>query len=377
MRWRIRFANRRHRNRRAPAYGRTDAVIVILKQSLGPSQPAVGPATAIPTLRSWIGAASGWDIARVGLRYTAPEGFGSEVPELDTHRMPGGLYVVATPIGNLEDISERARTVMRNVDAVLAEDTRRTRVLLERHAISTPVRAFHEHNEREQTPRIVARMREGQRYALVSDAGTPLVSDPGFVLVRAARSHDVPVHCVPGPSAVTAALSVAGLPTDRFTFEGFLPTRRPRRLRVLEALANETRTMVFYEVPHRVVDSLSDLLLVFGGEREAVVARELTKRFESVVCGSLDRLVTDVRDGAIPARGEFVVIVRGGASRAAGADATDALLEAMLQEGVAVRQAAAIASRLTGRSRNALYRRALALASDHSDAIVAGSRPQP
>ena len=154
----------------------------------------------------------GRGIAPAGLRYTAPGWFGSEVPELDTHRMPGGLYVVATPIGNLEDISGRACTVMREVNAVLAEDTRRTRVLLERYAISTPVRAFHEHNEREQTPRMVARMLEGQRFALVSDAGTPLVSDPGFVLVRAARSHDVPVHCVPGPSAVTAALSVAGLP---------------------------------------------------------------------------------------------------------------------------------------------------------------------
>ena len=281
---------------------------------------------------------------------------------MDTHRIPGGLYVVATPIGNLEDISGRACTVMRDVDAVLAEDTRRTRVLLERHAISTPVRAFHEHNEREQTPRMVARMLEGQRFALVCDAGTPLVSDPGFVLVRAARSHDVPVHCVPGPSAVTAALSVAGLPTERFTFEGFLPARRSRRLRVLEALANETRTMVFYEVPHRMVESLSDLLAVFGGGREAAISRELTKRFESTVCGSLERLVVDARSGAIPARGEFVVIVRGGASRATGADAADSMLEAMLEEGVAVRQAAAIAARLSGRPRNALYRRALALA---------------
>lgn len=283
---------------------------------------------------------------------------------MDAHGMLDGLYVVATPIGNLDDISGRAITVMREVDVVLAEDTRRTRVLLQRHAIPTPVRAFHDHNEREETPRIIARLLEGQRFALVSDAGTPVVSDPGFVLVRAARSHGVPVYCVPGPSAVTAALSVAGLPTDRFTFEGFLPARRPRRLRVLGALANEARTMVFYEVPHRMLNSLNDLLAVFGGEREAVIARELTKRFESVVCGSLDRLLVDARNGAIPARGEFVFVVRGSASRAEGDGTTDAMLEAMLEEGVSVRQAAAIAARLTGRSRNALYRRALALAAD-------------
>ena len=138
-----------------------------------------------------------------------------------THETHGVLYVVATPIGNLDDLSGRACTVLREADTVLAEDTRRTRVLFDRYAIPTPTRAFHEHNEREETPRILAWLLEGRRFALVSDAGTPLVSDPGYVLVREARSHDVPVHCVPGPSAVTAALSVSGLPTDRFTFEGF------------------------------------------------------------------------------------------------------------------------------------------------------------
>ena len=281
-----------------------------------------------------------------------------------THGMLGALYVVATPIGNLEDFSARACTVLRDADAVLAEDTRRTRVLLERFSIPTPIRAIHEHNERRETPRLVARMLEGERLALVSDAGTPLVSDPGYVLVRAARSHDVPVYCVPGPSAVIAALSIAGLPTDRFTFEGFLPARRTRRRRALEMLEKEVRTMVFYEAPHRLENALSDCCDVFGGEREAAIARELTKRFESVASGPLAHLLDDVRSRRIPSRGEIVVVVRGSPAAEAEDDATDTMLGAMLDEGVAVRRVAAIAARLTGRSRNALYRRALALAAE-------------
>lgn len=277
----------------------------------------------------------------------------------ETH---GALYVVATPIGNLDDLSPRACTVLREVDAVLAEDTRRTRKLFDRHAIATPARAFHEHNERAETPRILSRLQEGERLALVCDAGTPLVSDPGFVLVREARSHHVPVYCVPGPSAVTAALSVSGLPTDRFTFEGFLPSRRARRLSVLGALAAEKRTMVFYEAPHRIADALADLCAVFGDDREAVVARELTKRFESVATGRLDELLEQTRIGAIPARGEMVVVVRGGLTEAADGSMTDSILQAMLDEGVTVRQTAAVAARLTGRARNVLYRRTLELA---------------
>ena len=276
----------------------------------------------------------------------------------ETH---GALYVVATPIGNLDDLSARACTVLREVDAVLAEDTRRARKLFDRYAIATPTRAFHEHNEREETPRILSRLLEGERLALVCDAGTPLVSDPGFVLVREARSNHVPVHCVPGPSAVTAALSVSGLPTDRFTFEGFLPARRSRRLRVLGTLAGEKRTMVFYEAPHRIVDALGDLCAAFGNDREAVIARELTKRFESVSTGRLDDLLDRARAGGIPARGEIVVVVHGCTTETVDEDMTDSILRAMLDEGVTVRQVAAVAARLTGRSRNVLYRRALEL----------------
>ena len=291
----------------------------------------------------------------------------AETPDLAAHGTHGVLYVVATPIGNLDDLSGRARTVLREVDTVLAEDTRRTRTLFDRHAIPTPTRAFHQHNEHEETPRVIARLLEGKRFALVSDAGTPLVSDPGYVLVREAHSHHVPVHCVPGPSAVTAALSVSGLPTDRFAFEGFLPPRRSRRQRVLEALATETRTMVFYEAPHRIEDALADLCAVFGDDREAVIARELTKRFESVSAGRLDHLLVQVRVDRIPARGEIVVVVRGSAPATADEDTTDAMLHAMLDEGVAVRQATAVAARLTGRSRNVLYRRALALAAARAE----------
>ena len=286
----------------------------------------------------------------------------AETSDLAAHGTHGVLYVVATPIGNLDDLSGRACTVLRMVDAVLAEDTRRARKLFDHYAIPTPTRAFHEHNEREETPRILTRLLEGKRFALICDAGTPLVSDPGYVLVREARLQHVPVHCVPGPSAVTAAISVSGLPTDRFTFEGFLPARHSRRLHVLGMLARETRTMVFYEAPHRIVDALADLRMAFGDDREAVIARELTKRFESVVAGRLDDLLTQARIGRIPARGEFVVMVRGSAAASADEDATDAMLRAMLDEGVAVRQTASVAARLTGRSRNALYRRALALA---------------
>ena len=273
----------------------------------------------------------------------------------------GVLYVVATPIGNLDDLSGRACTVLREVDTVLAEDTRRTRKLFHRHAIPTPTRPFHEHNEREQTSRVLARLLEGKRFALVSDAGTPLVSDPGYVLVREARAHGVAVHCVPGPCAVTAALSVSGLPTDRFAFEGFLPARHSRRLHALGKLAHETRTMVFYEAPHRIVDALADFCAAFGEDREAVIARELTKRFESVVRGRFGDLLAQARDGRIPARGEIVVVVCGSEVSPDDEEATDAMLRAMLDEGVAVKQTAAVAARLTGRPRNLLYRRALAL----------------
>ena len=330
---------------------------------MGPTRPSPGGGRRRDILCSTS------PVDAVPVRYTLPAAAtlrpGSimvETPDLAEHEAHGLLYVVATPIGNLDDLSGRACTVLREVDTVLAEDTRRTRTLFERYAISTPTRAFHEHNERERTPGILAQLLEGKRFALVSDAGTPLVSDPGYVLVREARSHDVPVHCVPGPSAVIAALSISGLPTGRFTFEGFLPARPSRRVRVLEMLEREARTMVFYEAPHRIVEVLADLLAVFGNDREAVVAREITKRFESVYAGRLGHLLAQARCGRLPARGEMVLMVRGSSPAPADDEATDAVLRAMLDEGVAVKKTAAAAARLTGRSRNVLYRRALELA---------------
>ncbi|HRO28513.1 MAG TPA: 16S rRNA (cytidine(1402)-2'-O)-methyltransferase, partial [Luteimonas sp.] len=197
----------------------------------------------------------------------------------------GVLHVVATPIGNLGDLSPRAQAVLGAVDAICAEDTRHTRHLLAQFGIATPLLALHEHNEGEVVQRLVARLLAGESLALVSDAGTPLVSDPGFRLVRAAREAGVRVSPVPGPSALVAALSVAGLPSDRFAFEGFLPAKASARRERLLALAGEPRTLIFYESSHRIGDMLADAAAAFGGERRAVLARELTKLFETVLDG--------------------------------------------------------------------------------------------
>jgi len=218
--------------------------------------------------------------------------------------MPGTLFVVATPIGNLEDITLRAIRVLRNVNLVAAEDTRRTRTLLQHYDIHTPVTSLHEHNEQEKSPELLARLGAGESIALVSDAGTPLVSDPGFVLVREALAAGVRVEAVPGASAVMAALSVSGLPLESFAFLSFAPSRRAPRRRWLENLKGEPRTIVFFETPHRIGDTLADIAEVLG-DRWVVVARELTKVHESVYRGWASELVG--RD--IPARGEFVIMV--------------------------------------------------------------------
>jgi len=222
-----------------------------------------------------------------------------------------GLYVVATPIGNLEDMTFRGVRVLKEAELVVAEDTRHSRLLLEHYSISTPMQALHEHNEAEVAQGIIERIAGGAAIALISDAGTPLISDPGYRLVSAARNAGVGVYTVPGPSAVTAALSVAGLPTDRFVFEGFLPARAEARKKKLLSLAGETRTLVFFESSHRVEASIADMAEAFGPGRLAALCRELTKKFETVVKASL----TDIR-GLLAAdanqkRGEFVVVVAG------------------------------------------------------------------
>jgi 16S rRNA (cytidine1402-2'-O)-methyltransferase len=274
---------------------------------------------------------------------------------------PGTLYVVATPIGNLGDLAPRAQQVLASVDAILAEDTRHTRRLTERFAIATPLEAFHEHNEAERAAALVERLQRGAALALVSDAGTPLLSDPGFALVRAARAAGLPVVAVPGPCAAIAALSIAGLPTDRFCFEGFLPARGAARRARLAALAGEPRTLVLYEAPHRLAETLADLAGSFGAERPAVLARELTKLHEAVHGPTLGALLAWCAADPHAASGEVVLVV-GGAPTAADGGAAEAerVLTLLLAE-LPLKQAVALAVAITGAPRNALYQRALEL----------------
>ncbi|RRN58820.1 16S rRNA (cytidine(1402)-2'-O)-methyltransferase [Pseudoxanthomonas sp. SGNA-20] len=265
------------------------------------------------------------------------------------------LHVVATPIGNLGDLSPRAQQVLREVAAICAEDTRRSGQLLAHFGISTPLVALHEHNEPQMAERLVARLLAGESLALVSDAGTPLVSDPGFRLVRAARAAGVKVSPVPGPSALIAALSVAGLPSDRFAFEGFLPAKASARRERLAALAGEPRTLVFYESSHRIEESLADLRQAFGEERPAVLARELTKLFETVLDGTLAELHRRVQDDPDQRKGEFVLVVQG-----VGEDADARLAEGRRVHAILARQlppstAAKLAAEITGAPRKALY----------------------
>ena len=265
------------------------------------------------------------------------------------------LHVVATPIGNLGDLSPRAQQVLRDVAAICAEDTRRSGQLLAHFGISTPLLALHEHNEQQMAERLVARLLAGESLALVSDAGTPLVSDPGYRLVRAAREAGVRVSPVPGPSALVAALSVAGLPSDRFAFEGFLPAKASARRERLAELAGEPRTLVFYESSHRIEESLGDLRQAFGEERPAVLARELTKLFETVLDGTLAELHRRVQDDADQRKGEFVLVVQG-----VGEDADARLAEGRRVHAILARQlppsaAAKLAAEITGAPRKALY----------------------
>lgn len=218
------------------------------------------------------------------------------------------LYVVATPIGNLEDITLRALRVLREVDLIAAEDTRHTRKLLARYDIDTPVTSYHENNERTKADALARRLEAGESIALVSDAGTPTISDPGYHLIRAAAWKGVPVTPVPGVSAAVAALSVSGLATDRFVFQGFLPARQSRRREALRQLQGEERTLVFYEAPHRIRESLADMREVLG-DREALVGRELTKVHEELRRGTLSRLTAGLEEA--PARGEFAIVVAG------------------------------------------------------------------
>ncbi len=275
---------------------------------------------------------------------------------------PGVLYIVATPIGNLEDVSYRALRILREVDLIAAEDTRHSRSLFERYGITTRVQAFHQHNERTQTSKLIARLRAGAHVALISDAGTPLVSDPGAALVRAARESEIPVVPIPGACAAVAALSAAGFSADRFVFEGFLPARATARRALLQALREEVRTLIFYEAPHRICQSVAAMAEILGPQRQALLARELTKQFETLYGASLGELSAWLQGRRVPARGEFVVVVEGAPPhRPTAPTGEDERVLEILLEVLPLKSAVQLASRITGARRQRLYRRALEL----------------
>jgi 16S rRNA (cytidine1402-2'-O)-methyltransferase len=271
----------------------------------------------------------------------------------------GILYVVATPLGNLRDISARAVEVLGQVDLIACEDTRHTAGLLAIHSISRPLVSYFEHNEDARTPELTEKLRQGATIALVTDAGTPAISDPGYRLVRAALEAGCIVRSVPGPSAVTAALSIAGLPTDRFAFEGFLPARAGAKKGRITELRRESRTMVFYEAARRLHETLEEMSAQFGPGREAAVVREATKLFEEVVRGTLGELAERWKDS--PPKGEITLVVAGTAQeRGAGvSDAAGLTVADLTAAGLEPRQAAKLLARLQGRSSREVYQEAV------------------
>ena len=272
--------------------------------------------------------------------------------------MSGTLFVVATPIGNLEDLSPRARQTLAEVDLVAAEDTRHTGRLLSHLGVKTRQIALHEHNEARAAQSLIEQLLAGKSVALVSDAGTPLVSDPGYRLLREAHANGITVSPVPGPCAVTAALSVSGLPTDRFGFEGFPPARPAARRKWLQARASDSRTLVYFEAVHRIAATLADMAAAFGADREAFLGRELSKLHEQCRRTTLGQLLDDVGNGTIVSKGEFVIAVHGADDEPSSTVDAGRLLEE-LAEALPAKKAAAIAARVTGEKRNALYRRLL------------------
>jgi len=275
----------------------------------------------------------------------------------------GILYVVGLPIGNPRDISERALEVLAQADLIACEDTRRTGRILTAHSIRTPTTSFFEHNEQRRTPAIIERLRAGANVALVTDAGTPAISDPGYRLVRAAHEAGIGVVAVPGASAAIAALSIAGIPTDRFVFEGFLPAKAGARRSALGRLAREGRTMVFFEAARRLEETLREMAVVFGADRVAAVVRELTKTHEETVRGTLTQLAD--RFVRQPPLGEITLVVAGtGAAAEPRGETVPALdetrtVEVLCEAGLSLKQAAAAVANLTGRSRREIYQNAI------------------
>ncbi len=267
-----------------------------------------------------------------------------------------GLYVVATPIGNLEDISFRAVRILTEATLVAAEDTRHSRVLLSHYNITTPMQALHDFNEAQAVNNILDRLNNGEAIALISDAGTPLISDPGYRLIKATREAGLPIHVIPGPSALTAALSIAGIATDRFAFEGFLPSKAVARKKKLESLCRESRTQVFFESSHRIEAAVNDLCETFGNDRLAAVCRELTKKFETVLRAPLGELATALAADKNQTRGEFVIVVEGYEGSLDEAMGNALQMATALAEFLPVSQAARVAAKLNNVSRRELYR---------------------
>ncbi|MEQ1410274.1 16S rRNA (cytidine(1402)-2'-O)-methyltransferase [Acinetobacter indicus] len=281
--------------------------------------------------------------------------------------MSAQLFVVATPIGHLDDMTYRAIDVLKSVNIIAAEDTRTSAQLLKHYNISTPLTACHEHNESNKIDILVQRLLNGENMALISDAGTPLISDPGFKLVRAAQEHNIRVIPVPGACAAIAALSAVGLPSDRFSFEGFLPSKQSQRILSLEKLKDQTATLIFYEAPHRILDSVKDMASIFGAERPVGFAREITKTFETIKKMTLGELVRFIEADHHQQKGEIVLVVGGAtAEKDLEQEKLDQLLTRLLQD-LSVKAASQLAADLTGIKKKVAYQRALDLSQNRDD----------
>ena len=272
--------------------------------------------------------------------------------------MSGSLYIVATPIGNLSDISERAIEVLKQCDLIAAEDTRHSKNLLWRFNIKTKGKAYHEHNESQLTSQLIQQIIDGKFIALISDAGTPLINDPGYKLVTAAYYNRIKVIPIPGPSAVITALSASGLPTNRFIFEGYLSAKKEARKKFLQQLISESRTLVFYEAPHRILETIQDMQDVFGSERRVTIARELTKKHEQIVLDSLSAVNKKLINEEIKIKGEFVVIVEGAQEKSV-SDVEVLRVNQILSEKLSPKDAAGLTSKITGKKKNEVYQMAL------------------
>ncbi|UZK03030.1 16S rRNA (cytidine(1402)-2'-O)-methyltransferase [Venatoribacter cucullus] len=277
----------------------------------------------------------------------------------DSRTQAGTLYIVATPIGNLSDLTVRAQQVLASVDVIACEDTRHTSKLLQHLGLHKPLLSVHEHNERDRIEQVAQLLRKGQSMALVSDAGTPLISDPGYPLVQGLRQLGLPVTPIPGVSAIITALSAAGLPTDRFTFEGFLPHKAGSKREKLEAQAQEPRTLVYYEAKHRILETLQMMAEVFGAERPACVARELTKTFETFYHGTLPEILAQISADDDQQKGEFVVMIAGNPNPVPSSEVDSGKLFRLLLAELPPKKAAAVIAELTGENKKELYQKAL------------------